>query len=514
MDLYLSHEKIRLAKNVLTTSLTQEETIEMIVPDALPDILRVIDTDATLLVRSKDTDAGRVSVSGVAAVTVLYCPEDAPGVRKMTVEIPFTVAAADSEVLQTSKVVSRVSLISADAVIVNPRKFIARIDILAEISCYNDVELAFCADIDAAADSGIELLHDSFMVNSPVDVKEKSFVISDNVSLPGTAPAIGELLKTRVRLMADEAKVVGNKVIFRGRTNFSLLYNSDDADELCSADLSSEFSQIMELETMSGDGEFDIVLMLTGAYFQSDNMDGSDNRTLNAELHVVAQCVAAEMKSVSYISDAYSTKFELTHEAEMLEIESKSGATRQSAVIRGTLETDSGIARIVSIDASPGIVEYAIEGSDIAVRCSIYVNCVYECDDGQIMAISGRFEADSTIDEYSKNHKYAVTAECTGEIYGTVAGNGIELRVPVDFVITESVADSINPISAMSYDDAATLDTSKLPSLMISRVGGEDTLWRLAKRHYSTTELILSANGLEDENDISSQQMLIIPKKR
>ena len=75
MDIYLNKEKINYVKNVLNTKLSMRETMEMIVPDALPDILRIVDTDAIVYLRSKATDNGRVSVSGVAAATVLYAPD-------------------------------------------------------------------------------------------------------------------------------------------------------------------------------------------------------------------------------------------------------------------------------------------------------------------------------------------------------------------------------------------------------------------------------------------------------
>ncbi|MCL2402558.1 MAG: DUF3794 domain-containing protein, partial [Oscillospiraceae bacterium] len=291
MELYLNREKISHVRNILNTRLTQEETMEMIVPDALPDILRIVCVDTTVLIRSKDADAGRVSVSGIAAMTVVYAPEGVGGVRKIDAEIPFTIAVAESEIIPESSVIARVSAVTADASVVNPRKFVLRVDLCAELSCYNDDELSISADVDLDGDGGIELLRESQEVCIPINVREKSFVISDELTLPNGSPEIEDILSTNTTVTAEEAKIVGNKLIFRGNTNISLLYSPEDGDELCSVMLTSEFSQIMELENVSEDCDFEIVLMLTGAYIESGGMDSSDGRMVSMELHAVAQCV-------------------------------------------------------------------------------------------------------------------------------------------------------------------------------------------------------------------------------
>ena len=129
MDIYLNKEKINYVKNVLNTKLSNEETMEMIVPDALPDILRIVDTDAIVYLRSKATDNGRVSVSGVAAATVLYAPDGESGIRKMELEIPFTTSANDAELTQNTRVTASVSVVSADASMINPRKIVVRVNL-------------------------------------------------------------------------------------------------------------------------------------------------------------------------------------------------------------------------------------------------------------------------------------------------------------------------------------------------------------------------------------------------
>ena len=513
MELHLSHERIDHVRSVLNTSVIQEETMEMIVPDALPDILRIICVDAMVLVRSKDTDAGRVSVSGVAAATVIYAPDGAGCVRRIVIDIPFTISAAESEITHASKVIARVSVVNADASMINPRKFVVRASICAELACYNDAELSVCSDIESNEEAGIEILKESLAVGVPVDVREKPFVISDELAIPNSSPQIGEILGSRAVVTAEEARVVGNKVIFRGNVGISLLYSPADGGELCSAELASEFSQIMEFENVSEECEFELVLMLTGSYIEAGGTEGTDGRQISAELHVVAQCVAIEKKVIPFVSDIYSTRFDLRQNVSELAFENKDSAIRVNSVFRGTLETQDDVSRVISVNAAAGAVESAAENGVMTMKAPLFVKCIYTDGGGRIQSASGKFEAEATGDVRG-GCRYAINASCGREVYGAPSRNGIELRVPVDFSITGTMPVRVSPVSEISYDEDTAIDTSKIPSLIISKAVNGDTLWKLAKKHHSTTALILSANGLENEEEVEAGQMLIVPKKR
>ena len=513
MELYFNRENLSHVRNILNTSITQEETMEMIVPDSLPDILRIICVDTTILIRGKDADTGRVSVSGIASATVIYAPDGAEGVRKINAEIPFTISAAESEITSASKLIARVSAVTADASVINPRKFVLRTDIRAELSCYNEAELAIASDVDAADDS-VEFLRESRSICIPVDVREKSFVIADEIALPGGTPEIGDILSTRAAVTVEESKIVGNKVIFRGSANIALLYIPADDSDLRNVDLISEFSQIMELENISEECNFDIILMLTGVYVDAGGIGISDNRSANVELHAVAQCIAAENKTISFISDVYSTRHAIEQIAENVEFEHREPPIKSTTLFREIIDGHPGdVSRVIAVSATTGAADAAIDDGSLTMKAPIHVTCIYAAEDGRIQSLIKRFETDAQLGA-RHGSAYLVSAAIGGEVQGAVTGEGIEIKVPVEFNVTETALLSINLLSEVSLDEESVIDTSAKPSLIIAKTVKDDTFWKLAKRHFSTPALILSANDLDIEDGIVEGQMLIIPKKR
>jgi nucleoid-associated protein YgaU len=278
-------------------------------------------------------------------------------------------------------------------------------------------------------------------------------------------------------------------------------------------DFTSEFSQIIELDGAPGDSTFNIIIMLTNAYFDADQSPHNpDGRAIVTEIHAVAQCVASEKKNINYISDMYSTKYNLEQNIQDYNVETQS-QNKVNAVFHGVLETTAPVGRVIGINVHAGAVAITPAPVGMTLRCPLYASAMFVSDDGRVMSSMRQYdiEANADIKEGSTCSAHAV---CGREVYGVAVGNGIELRIPVDFNITETTQRQIRTLAGLQYDEDAPLDHTRAPSLVVYRTMRGDTLWQLAKKHNSTAKLILSANGLDKEENVAAGQLLIIPKKR
>ena len=75
------------------TSIEQEETAEVIVPDAQPDIWQVWDASTCLLLQRKEVREGQAALYGLLKVTILYQPEGTGGAESMEATLPFDARA-------------------------------------------------------------------------------------------------------------------------------------------------------------------------------------------------------------------------------------------------------------------------------------------------------------------------------------------------------------------------------------------------------------------------------------
>ena len=75
MDMQLQPVVLEGYREVLNTAVTQEETLESIVPDTYPDIARIVSAVGRVYVRDCEPSEGTVRLTGTIQTTVFYIPE-------------------------------------------------------------------------------------------------------------------------------------------------------------------------------------------------------------------------------------------------------------------------------------------------------------------------------------------------------------------------------------------------------------------------------------------------------
>ena len=93
MELELERTPLDGYAAVLDTAVSQEETVESIVPDACPDLLAVYDTEGVVCLHRKEAVDGRAELAGVIHALLLCQPDGAGGPQRLEVDLPFTCAA-------------------------------------------------------------------------------------------------------------------------------------------------------------------------------------------------------------------------------------------------------------------------------------------------------------------------------------------------------------------------------------------------------------------------------------
>ena len=89
--------------------------------------------------------------------------------------------------------------------------------------------------------------------------------------------------------------------------------------------------------------------------------------------------------------------------------------------------------------------------------------------------------------------------------------DGIELRFPLEITVdTEKLRTYVCVAGGEVMEEQSDTCT---PSLVLRRIGSEESLWDLAKKHRTTCKAILEINELQDEAQISQGRLLLIPKR-
>lgn len=506
MEVKLKRNSINCYNNVYSTSFSREETAESVVPDVLPDICQIIDTDAVIMLRSKEVEQGRVCLTGIIEISVLYLPDGEGGVRKLGFTMPYSGTVESPSISENTKSVAALKLNTIDTRILNPRKVLVRCDVFAEMDCYDENELSMFSGVEGDGQE-IKVKAETCAFSPITAVREKTFVISDEFQIPSSKPPVGEILKKQVCLTVDDAKPVGNKLIFRGVAQVSILYSGGQDNAVVSSTFSTSFSQILETDRFGDDVHANVSLMLTGAYFELVP-NSQEGRLISAEIHLVAQVVCTSDTELNYISDAYSNKCALTLSSEDMVLTTIMRQSSLRETIKDVLETPDAVRELIYVYNTMGAV--SVNGGN--VKFSVYVQAIYRSESGAICRASKRISVESSV-EIDEDMEVKVSCVKCAEVYAAVTSGGLEIKMPVDIDLFIVKSAPIISVVSIAADSDQPIDVSTKPSVTVINPDRSSDLWSLAKKYGSTPAMIASANDIEDTEGIVGR-LLIIPRER
>ena len=223
MELEFERDTIVCYETLTEVTLCQEETLESIVPDACPDILRIVDVCGQATLSSKAAKEGMAVVTGMVRAVILYQPEGSAGLRRMEVGLPFTCQAEAPGLTDQGYVEASPRLRCAEARALNPRKVLLRVDLAVDVTALQPTEIPICSGASDTEDHTLcqrQYQGENYQISS---VQEKPFTFTEQIRLQGNQGEIPQLLASRASAVCSENKLIGTKLILKGVVELELL---------------------------------------------------------------------------------------------------------------------------------------------------------------------------------------------------------------------------------------------------------------------------------------------------
>lgn len=507
MEIELTRTQLACFDTVLDTTVLHEETMEMIVPDACPDILRIADTAGTVCLKSKEAMEGRAEVSGTARCAVLYLPDGESGMRRIEVNIPFFCTADAAGIKPDCTVVAVPRVLTADTRAINPRKVLVRVNLAVSIRIFAPAAAALCTGAECGGDAGVEQLkecHKAYMVTC---VQEKPFTFSDDLCISGSRPEAAELLKCRAALNCTESKIIGNKLIFKGEANLRICYRAVDG-VICTADFELPFSQIMEVSGVEEEADCVLDVLLTEL---TCSLSASDGRTVSVSMGLLAQAVIREERCMELLTDIYSTACNLSAEMQPYTLSDLVEQNTRRQTAREIIETGALARTTIDASVSIGAITQSREGGRTVFSAEAILSVLYLTEENEVFSVNRQVNVPCQVD-LPENCASVCRCSCPGEVFATPTTSGIEVRFELDFRYLALSSKRVVGVSGVQANELPAKGDGKEPSIVL-RVVGQERLWDIAKTYRTTMADIRQANELEDGTALNGK-LLLIPRKR
>lgn len=500
MEAKLKHERINCYSSVYTGTINREETAESVVPDTLPDIAQILDTDASIYLKAKTVQNGKASLEGNIQGTVLYLTDEDDDVYKLELSQTTTFLFESEELKEGDRLCARLYVNNADARMLNPRKILLRVDVVADVSAYRESAMELAVEPDDA--EFLQILPEERTVQYITAVGEKPFIVTDEFSVPASRPAIGQVLQAKAGANIDDMKQVGAKMILQGTAWLKLLYLPVEEKMPRCENFSTTFSQIVDCPEGSN-GLHSVVLMPTACYIEP-LQGGHGANAVQMEQHMTAQIICRKESQLHYMADAYNTRYSCEVQSEPLAVQANGRAALLRETVKDLVETTEPVSEIIYSQVNAGTPSMGDKGCSVPLM----IHALYRTENGKIASLTRRMCAEMPLDVTTDSSTYLYPASCA-EPYLAPTSGGLEVRLPVEMKAEIYDNEKISAVHSIDVDMETPAFPSDGPSMIIVRCGN-NCLWSLAKRYGSTTELIEAANPGSTETG----NLLLIPRAR
>ena len=503
MELEFERDTIACWETVADTTLCQEETLESIVPDTYPDIARIVMAVGRVYVRDCEPGEGTVRLTGTIQTTVFYIPEGEQLPKTLDVAIPFQCIKDHPALHSTSVVQSNAGVTFAGARAINPRKVVARAEIVVELTAYELSRKELNTDVQGGVEGSLEkrLLPARDIVIT--GVVEKPFLFSDLVRMPPSKGEVQQLLLCRPQLDVMDGKLIGRKLVVKGSVKLYLVYLCGDS--VTSSCFELPFSQVLDVEQEAGDQGSQVDVRLKSV----------DCRLREGELEVTveacAQAIVRVEREVTLLSDVYSVSCRLDAQRSPCPMCTMAETGGASQSVRHFYQTSVEAKQVLdSFAVVKDVTQRSGEhGSELAAQ--IQVHMLYLDEEG---ALRGATDSVLVTCPYQvpEGCQRKVHCRAVGDVSAAAVTGGIDLRFDLEFRWLTTREEELLCVSSVASAGAYEGPCSR-PSLVIRRVDAGEQLWDVAKACGATIQDICTANELSSET-VPQGMVLLIPTKR
>lgn len=478
------------------TFVNQEEAQEVRLPESMPDIGRIIASWAQVVIRGKDWRSGGVGVNGGVMVWVLYAPEEGGALQRIESWIPFQARTEFTEGGEDGVIRVESVLRSVDARNVSGRKLMLRVGIglLIQTLIPQNAQISKPEDLP----DDVEVLKNEYALMLTAEAGEKSFLMDEELNLPGGMPQPEQLVYFRMEPEVEEQKVLGSRAVFRGTGHLHMLFMDKD-QKLCSHDAQIPFAQYMELE---GDYE-DSAEISTLFCVTSLELDVLPEGGLRLKCGLVGQYMIQAPTTVEILEDLYSPCRIVETQVDSMDIPAWLEQRQEEMEFSERFSGED--TTVIDQIFCPDLASITRQPDGVSVECGgTFQTLLQEKDgnySGKMIRCTGQSRFPTGCDTVCFTNSRG-NASCRRE------GSNWRVDTQVVLDLKSICSKPMEMVTGVKMGEVRKPNPER-PSVIMRRREPGQSLWNLAKNTGSTVGAIRKMNKLE--GDPEEDRLLLIP---
>ena len=508
----LIKNNIKINRTIKQGVIQKGADTDIIVPDILPDISRILQVDGKATIINTELTDGNLTIEGKVNLNILYSPEsENEKIQSIDTATDFSMSLDNNEISSGMQSNIFADVEKLDFQILNSRKL--RIKTTVAIT-YEILEQASLGLTSGVEDENARVCISPLELTSLIDMKESEFSIREDFELPPGHTAIKTLLKTDAVISDTEQKIVSGRLVVRGSLNLSCLY-IDSSGALKSADFEKPFTEIFDVEDADDDTLCETKFTVKDLSCHTEADSDGDMRILMVNAEAKIYIVATKKVNTDILVDVFLPGTPTSMKTRETEIETTVSANSHQSTIREIILPPEGcppLSGIYNIYTTPIIKKTEILTDKVSV--SGYITCciLYLSDSPESPVFSQNKDIPFCLNIETPGSEPGM--ECVADIsvihtsYNLNPASESEVRCIINSKVTVSARKQLCIIEEITENHSENLPKKGIVLYFVQK---HDTLWSIAKHYSISPDDILSANNLPEDFILHEGKPLLIP---
>lgn len=514
MELNLVKENIEceqlLGENFVDTPIKGE----YVIPDTHPDVQEILMIESKPSITNKEVIRDNVYIEGIIDYNVFYL-----GKEEETVLYNVTYTTKFSNEIQISKAETNMScqaecfIEDMQCKIVNERKISIQGIVKLKGEVYKDYNFEIIKDLDDVKD--IQMLRNPISVDKIVGTTDGELIAKSNMKISSDKPEVESILRYDVNIHKKQVRVLDNMITVEAFAHIGLIYRAKDSKDICYLEDDVFINKDIELEDVNSsmDNYTDFVVDAVSIDVKEDDL--GERRIIDLEALIKANIKVMYKKEIEVIEDIYSPTMKLTIDKKDYELNVMQGHSNIETIVKSNIDISSDMPRIREIimsSANVYITDKKLVEDKVLVEGVLNVEVMYKTTDKDkyIYTVKDNIPFSSAVEiPNCKINMHCIVKATLEDIETSIEANTIAVKAIVNlYSRVNYVTNKEFLVNVEAIEDEVP---QKKSSITIYVVQQGDTLWKIAKRYYTTVDTLILINDIENADVIKPGQKLIIP---
>ena len=516
----LELEKQNLRRNRLKSQTGTQVTLDddFIVPDTMSDMAEVILDSGIIQLEPVKVQRERITVRGKLDFHVLYRKEEG-GLQALGGSIPFEEAINVPDLDEKDYVSVSWQIEDLNTEMIHSRKLGIKAIVTLEAKAESLYDTEAAVDVRGEDDEiHLQVRRERIPAAAIALRRKDTYRLKQDITLPGSKPAIERMLWTEMKLAGGQAKPLDGQIHLEGTLMVFALYEGGESGMVQWVEESIPFSGEVEMQGAAADMIPVIGLKLIHRDLEEKPDYDGEMRELSVDAVIELDVRLYEEQELELLQDLYATNREIvldTGEAVFDQILTRNfGKCRVAEKVE--METDPRVLQICHSSGSVKLDGVEVRENALAVDGVLEVKLLYLTDEdarpvqAETRLVPFHYEAEAPgITEDSIWYLEPGLEQLTAVMAG---GGQAELRgvITLDLFVLQPETRQI--ILQAQVHPVDTEKMKAMPGIVGYLVQPGDSLWDVAKRFHTTEKSILEANELPGDA-IKAGDCLILVKE-